>query len=405
MRIKLIEIREGKIRLKIPDIRFYSGDKLEPAWAPIFYNPRMSVSRDISVALVEAYSLTSKRDKIRVCEPLSATGVRGLRYAAEVEAVEEVILNDRDRSAYELERENASLNGLEHKVSIYNRDARALLAEMAERGYKFDVIDIDPFGTPAPFVEAALTALKHGGMLCITATDLAPLFGVYPSACMRKYSAVPLRAEFSKEVGARILAAFVIREAAKLGLAARPIYTVLTQHALRQAFLVKRSKSEARRLVSQLGFARYCGRCLYRDMVRGLTCIRAECPSCGKPLRVAGPLWTGPLWDSEFSKLVEECYGRRDYMSAEGLKLVKTIRAEADKPALYTTVTALVKLSRSANEPSPARVVKVVENEGGEASLTHFDPKGIRSNLQPLELIKLLGLPLNVNGRARSGGI
>ena len=405
MHLKLIEIREGKVRLKVPDIQYYSGDKLEPAWAPIFYNPHMSVSRDISVALIEAYSLASGRSRIRICEPLSATGVRGLRYAAEVDAVEEVVLNDRDERAYELERENASLNALEHRVSIYNRDARALLMEMAERGDKFDVVDIDPFGTPAPFVEAALTALKHGGMLCMTATDLAPLFGVYPGACLRKYSAVPLRAEFSKEVGARILAAFTVREAAKLGLAARPVYTVLTQHALRQAFLVRRNKSEARKLASQLGFARYCNRCLYRDMVRGLTCIEAKCPYCGKPLNAAGPLWTGPLWDADFSSLVEECYERRNYMSREGLKLVKAVRAEAGKPALYTTVTALVRLSRAASEPSPARVVRVVEEAGGEASLTHFDSKGVRSSLQPLELVKLLGLPLNADWRARPGGI
>jgi len=387
--LKLVEIAEGKIRLRIPDLSYYGGERAEPAWAPVFYNPAMRVSRDLSVAIVEAYARLAGRGSIRVCEPLSATGVRGLRYAAEVAAVKEVVLNDRNPLAYKLASANAGLNGLGDRVSVHNREARALLAEFAEKKERFDVVDIDPFGTPAPFVEPALLALKHGGLLMVTATDLAPLFGVKPRSCLRKYFAKPIASEFSKEVGARILAAFIVREAAKLGLAARPVYTFLSRHSLRLALVVERSKSKAYRAVTRVGYVVYCPRCLYRSL-EGEPPKEAKCPLCGGEVVVGGPLWVDDLWDREFAQAVLEAYRERDYMSADGLKVTKLIAIEAGKPPLYTTVASLAKLATLKEEPSPSKLVERLSSLARAASLTHFDPKGLRTDLQPRELARLL---------------
>ncbi len=390
MNIKLVEITEGKVKLKVPDIMFYSGERLEPAWAPIFYNPRMRTVRDIDVAVVEAYSSFNNRNAITVCEPLSATGVRGLRYAAEVSTVEKVVINDRASKAYMLERENAELNRLLGKVEIYNREARALLLELAEKGVKFDVVDIDPFGTPAPFIEAALLALKHRGMLCVTATDLAPLFGAKTEACKRKYFAIPLQTEFSKEVGARIILGFVARQAAKLGFGMHPLFTALVGHALRLSVLVERSRSKARKSLNLIGLVRYCRKCFYRDLAEGLLLRSEECPRCGAKMSVGGPLWVGPIWDPEFCRLAYEHYEEREYLSSKGLKTMRTVLLESRGPPLYTTVTVIAKLTGSGDEPSVEKVIEKVAEVGKYATLTHFDSKGIRCDLQPLDLTELL---------------
>jgi tRNA (guanine26-N2/guanine27-N2)-dimethyltransferase len=387
--VKLVEVDEGKVKLLVPDLAYYSGNRVEPAWAPVFYNPAMKVSRDISVAIVESYSQLEGRESISICEPLSATGVRGLRYAAEVPAVSEVVLNDRSPLAYKLALTNTNRNDLNGKVRVYNREARALLTELAEKDVRFDIVDVDPFGTPAPFVESALLTLRHRGLLMLTATDLAPLFGIKPSSCMRKYFAKPMLSEFSKEIGARILAAFVAREAAKLGLAARPIYTFLVRHSLRLIAIIERSKSKAFRTLSQLGFVIYCPRCLYRavekDVLRNL-----ECPLCRGKTLVAGPLWIGDLWDEKYAQMILKNYSERRYLSAEGLKLVKLVALEAGKPPLYTTVTSIARLASLKEEPSPLKVVERIAQSGGSASLTHFDSKGVRSSFQPQDVARLL---------------
>ena len=68
----------------------------------------------------------------------------------------------------------------------------------------FDYIDVDPFGSPNPFLDAAIKRIARDGILAVTATDTAPLCGTYTNACRRKYWAVPLRNELMHEIGIRI---------------------------------------------------------------------------------------------------------------------------------------------------------------------------------------------------------
>lgn len=388
--IKLTEVAEGRTVILAPDLNFYSkGTRVvDPAWAPVFYNPAMRVSRDLSVAILAAYAKSMGRERLRVCEPLSATGVRGLRYAVEIEAVKEVVLNDKNKLAYELEIQNIAFNRMDGKVRAFNRDARALLLEFAERGEKFDVVDIDPFGSPAPFIEAALLALKHGGLLMVSATDLAPLFGKSAGSCKRKYFADPLRTEFAKEVGARILAGFIVREAAKLGLAAKPIHTFLSRHALRLALVVRRSRCSARKAVEQIGGIVYCTNCTFRAFTSYPPRL-FTCQNCGSQLTVGGPAWAGGLWSPEFSLKVLECYKERSYLSEDGLRLAELTALESDKPPLYSTTTNLSKVAKLPREPSLSRVAEVAALLGVEFSHTHFDPKGFRTTAQPYEIAAL----------------
>jgi tRNA (guanine26-N2/guanine27-N2)-dimethyltransferase len=41
----------------------------------------------------------------------------------------------------------------------------------------YDAIDLDPYGTPAHFLDSALQAVAEGGLLAVTATDMAVLCG------------------------------------------------------------------------------------------------------------------------------------------------------------------------------------------------------------------------------------
>lgn len=41
----------------------------------------------------------------------------------------------------------------------------------------YDVVDIDPYGSAAGYLDAAVEAVTDGGLLCITATDMSVLSG------------------------------------------------------------------------------------------------------------------------------------------------------------------------------------------------------------------------------------
>jgi len=52
---------------------------------------------------------------------------------------------------------------------------------------RYDVIDLDPYGSAAPFIDGAVQAIENGGMLNVTCTDMAVLSGNHPETCFAKY--------------------------------------------------------------------------------------------------------------------------------------------------------------------------------------------------------------------------
>lgn len=70
---------------------------------------------------------------------------------------------------------------------------------------QFDVIDLDPYGCPSIFLDSAVQAVKDGGLLLVTATDMAVLAGNSPETCYSKYGAVSLRIKSCHEMALRIL--------------------------------------------------------------------------------------------------------------------------------------------------------------------------------------------------------
>ena len=193
-----IPIWEGQVKIKIPKFEKLSSK------VPVFYNSVMELNRDLSVAALQRFR-QGMDDDIIICDAFGGSGIRGIRYAKEIPGVSNVVINDLNPLAVRLARENIQMNGLSN-VKACKEDANILLRKC--RG-KFDVVDIDPFGTPTPYVESAATSLKAGGMICVTATDTSSLCGTYKKPCIRKYGAVPLKNEYCHETGLRILAGFL----------------------------------------------------------------------------------------------------------------------------------------------------------------------------------------------------
>ena len=57
---------------------------------------------------------------------------------------------------------------------LINRSS-ALMYNHRKEGSRVDVVDLDPYGTAAPFIDAAVQAVNDTGLLCVTCTDLSVL--------------------------------------------------------------------------------------------------------------------------------------------------------------------------------------------------------------------------------------
>lgn len=376
-------VKEGKAKITVPKLAAFvkSPSEYAPSKAPVFYNPVMELNRDIAVLALQAYQRMVDHE-ISVCEPLTGCGVRGIRYALEVEGIKHVLINDINENAFRLAKHNAQMNCSEGQVSVEKGEANSLLGSFGAPRKRFDVVDIDPFGSPVPFLDSAVRALRDGGLLALTATDMAPLCGVHPKACIRKYGGKPLRTEYCHELAVRLLAGCLATVAAKHEMGIRVVFSHSSDHYIRLYAIVGYGAKKADDSMGELGYILHCFNCFHRETVKGLfhTNYRNECSECHSKLSMAGPLWIGKIFNSQFTEQMQEESGKKILrQKAKIQKILTLVNNEVDTPMTYYV---LDKISRRLALPVPSvrNVLKCLEEAGFQGSLTHFNPNGIRTN-------------------------
>ena len=373
---------EGRVSVVVPRLEAYVREAWEyaPSKAPVFYNPAMELNRDVAVLALQAYQRMVGRE-ISVCEPLTGCGIRGVRFATEVQGVRRVIVNDINLEAARLAEFNVKRNKLSKRVLVMNEDANLLLSRYAAPRKRFSFVDIDPFGSPVPYMDAALRALRNGGLLALTATDMAPLCGVHPQACVRKYGGKPLRTEYCHELAVRLLIGCLTMMAAKHNIGINVVFSHSTDHYIRVYAITRHGATEADDSVRMMGYILHCFTCFHREPSKGLfSFLERECAECGSTLSTAGPLWLGKMLDETFCGLMEkEVDGRGLKQEKRILKLLSVVRNEAEAPLTYYVID---KICDKLNLPIPPliEIIEELKRVGFQASPTHFNSRGVRTD-------------------------
>ena len=383
-------IKEGKVQILVPKLEAYGvvPSDYAPSRAPVFYNPVMEFNRDLTVLAFKAYQHMVNRE-ISVCEPLTSQGIRGIRYAAEVEGVIKVLLSDINRHAYELANHNIKLNKLEDKITLKHKDANCVLSCNASPKKRFDIIDIDPFGTPAPYLDSAFRALKNKGLLAATATDLAPLCGVHAKACVRKYGGKPLRTEYCHELAVRLLSGCMASLAAKHDIGIQILFSHSSDHYIRVYAQIAYGAKKSDGSLKNTGYIMHCFNCLHREIAHQ-PFGNEQCPECGAKMEHAGPLWIGGIADEAFvEQILKENQNSAFKNSAKITKLLTLIKTEASAPATYQV---LDRVSKKLTLPAPSTIafLTALRNSGFQAVPTHFNPRGVKTDASASAMQKLL---------------
>ncbi len=348
----------------------------KPTKTSAFYNPRMQLNRDFSIAAARAYfepQTASRKPQsrlIKVCEPMSASGVRALRYAKEVRNTQ-VICADYKRSAFLTIQKNIELNNLKN-IFPFHEDALKNL----ERS-NYDLIDIDPFGTPAPFLETALKQINTGGLLGITATDMPAMCGVYPEVAQKRYGGKTLRTDYCYEIGARVLIYAAAQVAKKFKKSVEPLLVLGVDHYIRIFLAIQKPQTASRK--PHTGYIYHCFDCGNRkvsEKEEGNVC------ACGKTMEEAGPLWIGPIYNLKFlenvrNEIINASYGEKH----RALKLVDLMIEEAQYPELVSFYD-MHKFCKIYHLIAPQRIelIEKLAAQKFKVSRTHFSPLGIRTN-------------------------
>jgi len=383
-------VKEGKVQLLVPKLEAYglTPSDYAPSRAPVFYNPVMEFNRDLTVLAFQVHQRMVNHE-ISICDPLASQGIRGIRFAVEIEGVKKVLISDINEHAYKLAKHNVELNGLKDKITVKHKDANAILSCNASPKKRFDIVDVDPFGTPAPFLDSTFRAIKNNGLVALTATDLAPLCGVHAKACVRKYGGRPLRTEYCHELAVRLLTGCTVTLAAKHDIGVHVLFSHSSEHYIRVYTQIGYGAKKADESVKTLGYILHCFNCLHREVAHQ-PFGNLQCPACGSKMDYAGPLWLGSIFDSNFiDAMMKENRSVAFKNSARITKLLNLTKEEASALATYYVVD---KLSGKLGLPSPSiqNFVKALRNSGFQAVQTHFNTRGVRTDAPIIAIHKLL---------------
>jgi tRNA (guanine26-N2/guanine27-N2)-dimethyltransferase len=246
------------------------------------------------------------------------------------------------------------------KTEMRFEDAHRLLARYWLEDARFDLVDVDGFGS-VNFAEGALRVVRYGGYYYATSTDGRALCGQNPSGAGASFGNVvvaPSRPSVN-ETALRAFVGDVVRRAAVLKLDVVPVFSLFHPHGpvFRVMFRVDKATNKSGNGgngtasydafaaaddegVARMGFVGYCDSCGSTEVIRrplvdvfghdkphrrkkgdgggdgasGKSESRLTCSVCGareESLAVSGPIWIGPLHDAE---TVEAMWTQADAM-------------------------------------------------------------------------------------------
>jgi len=264
----------------------------------------------------KAKPTANKNSGVRILEGLAASGLRSVRFALEVPFVREVVANDFDLTAVEYITRNAVHNNVEHLITASCSDASMLMYANRSRSNRFDIIDLDPYGSPAPFLDAAVQSVSEGGLLCVTCTDMAVLCGNAAETCQAKYGAVSLRAPYCHEMALRIILQSVAGHAARYQRFIVPLLSISADFYVRIYVRIRTGQSRVKELATKLANVYHCRSCnsfsLQPLMTKNKTLytvgygpvVGQNCEHCGGRHAFCGPIWSAAIHDIDFVRRV-----------------------------------------------------------------------------------------------------
>lgn len=415
----------------------------------VFYNPAQVVNRDLSV-LVLRYLQRQRGENappLHILEALSATGLRAVRYYKEIPNVASVVANDLDPTAVQTIRQNVIHNKLDPIKQIIPNHGNAItvmaLASAStnptDQSDKFHVVDLDPYGSAAPFLDTAVCAVANNGFLAVTCTDLAVLCGNSPEICYGRYAATPLKGPIAHELAVRIVFNAIQAAANRHGRAVEPIVCVKIDFYVRLFVRVLDSRSLAQKTPSLSSLVFQCAECgthrfqslgrvrenknsntakKKRKRAQSETKVVQEqknnteekkqqqqvplkfsaasaseelsprCSICEGTMVLGGPIWAGPLVEKgvadSIMKEIDEKVGvlnARDRVAA----ILRVVDEEIRDVPLFLHLPTMCKILRVSSPPA-ASVRSVLVEKGYKVSQSHTDPQAIKTDA-PAELV------------------
>lgn len=366
-----------------------------------------------------------------ILDALSATGLRALRYVQEIPFTTSVTANDLLPEATKTIKLNIKHNKLEDKITAITGNALVhmygLVAEDVKdgRSKKYDVIDLDPYGTAAPFLDAAIQAVRDdGGLLCVTCTDAGVwASNGYPEKSFSLYGGVTMKGPASHEAGIRLILHSIATTAAKHGIAIEPLLSLSIDFYARVFVRVYKSPSDVKFLAGKTMMVYNCdtgcgawttqmvsrnklsknknGEPQWKHVYSQGPTGSEKCKHCGFRTHISGPMYGGPIHSPDFIKRILATLpevSKDTYRTTSRIEGMLTLALEECLPDLDADLSPTAQSKTGKPDPAaidptpfffiPSSLAKVVhcitpvENEF-KGALRHLGYRVTRSHAKP----------------------
>lgn len=345
----------------------------------------------------------SQKDGIVILEALAASGLRSIRYAQQIPGVKKIVANDVATQAIESIHRNVAFNKMEHIISPSTQDASLLMYQNRKYEDRFDVIDLDPYGSPAAFLDGAVQATKDGGLLIVTCTDVAILCGIASETCYAKYGATSLKNKCCHEMALRIVLQSIESHANRYGRYIVPLLSISADFYVRLFVKIFTSPSAVKHTASKVAMVFQCtgcetmtlqplGKCTPHENMKNFRFSQAVgpvvgqvCEHCGFKHKMGGPIWADKIHNRKFVqrviKSVEENVD--DFCTSKRIIGVLNVVEEElqDVPLFYS----LDRLHNIVHIPACAMVKfrSAILNAGYRVSYSHTCKDSVKTDAPP----------------------
>ncbi|CAH2087247.1 unnamed protein product [Euphydryas editha] len=398
----------------------------------VFYNPVQEFNRDLSIAVLSLFIQDYKAEKIAkmqknvkksneniaddvaqsgsnlevpvtILEALSATGLRSIRYAKEIPDVNKIIANDYSEQAVETIKANVVHNGVESLIDTSHDDACMLMYKHKHPSKRFAAIDLDPYGCPSTFLDSAVQSVQDGGLLLVTATDMAVLAGNSPETCYSKYGAISLKTKCCHEMALRILLQCIESHANRYSRYIEPLLSISVDFYIRVFVKIHSGAIHCKKTTSKLSMVYHCVGCDNVTLQRlgGFKPNPTEknpeqtkaylpagppvgeyCEHCHQRHHLGGPIWSAPIHDERFVTrvLLHVEDNPQRFGTAKRLQgCLSMLREELPDVPLYYTLDRL--FGRVHLETMPMLVMRsALMNAGYRVSFSHASRLSLKTS-------------------------
>ncbi|KAI1301795.1 tRNA (guanine(26)-N(2))-dimethyltransferase [Halotydeus destructor] len=341
---------------------------------------------------------------IKILDALSATGLRSIRYAKELETQHslKVFANDISEKAVETIKKNVEHNGVTEKVTIVNEDASTLMYQNRKYDERYTILDLDPYGSPAPFIDAAVQSVGDGGMLMVTCTDLAILCGNHSETCFAKYGAMSFRFPACHEMALRIILRSVESSANRYGRYIVPLLSMSADFYIRLFMQVFTSQLKTKQSPSKTGYVYLCQGCQSISIqpvgrfeqtgdgdnpkcdysIGKGPVVNRNCDHCQRQHLIGGPIWIGPIHSQEFlanaaCNLYSNASKYKTFKRMEGM--VQVMKEELPDVPLFQSLDELSRIVHCSSPPMKL-LRSALLNAGYAVSSSHCNKNSIKTD-------------------------